>query len=189
MSTARSVDPAPPILDATAGSGLDSTATGFNEHVFYDVTAVARVADAIADRLGSAAPALRAEFTANAAAFTTALAALDTDITALGARYPGTRVIVTEAVPGYLVQTLGFTDITPPTFAAAVEAGAEISVRDLADTSAPVVVPDGDAAVRQRADRWPGGRPTHCHRPRCRGRRRGRVGDAARRRRPLSRPG
>lgn len=134
VSTAESLDPVPPTLDATVASGLDSTVEGFNEHVFYDLDAVAKVADAIAAQLGTADPARAQTFAANAATFTASLTVLKGEVVALGAQFPGTKVVATEPVPGYLIQTLGFTDVTPPSFSAAVEAESEVSVRDLADT-------------------------------------------------------
>lgn len=134
VSTAASLDPVPTTVDASASSGLDTSVEGFNEHVFYDLDAVANVADAIAAKLGAADPARAATFTANAAAFTAALSELKGEVTALGAKFPGTRVVATEPVAGYLIATLGFTDVTPPSFSAAVEAETEVSVRDLADT-------------------------------------------------------
>ncbi|MEO5834355.1 MAG: zinc ABC transporter substrate-binding protein [Nakamurella sp.] len=134
VSTVESLDPVPTVIDATSSSGLDSSVEGFNEHVFYDLTAVAAVADAIAGELGTADPAQAGTFTANAATFTASLRGLEDELRALGARYPDTKVVATEPVPGYLIQTLGFTDVTPPSFSAAVEAQSEVSVKDLADT-------------------------------------------------------
>ncbi len=136
VSTADSLDPVPTMIDATEASGLDTSVEGFNEHVFYDLDAVGTVADAIAARLGEADPAQAATFTANAATFTGELATLEDEVAALGAQHPGTEVVVTEPVPGYLIQTLGFTDVTPPSFSEAVEAESEVSVKDLADTEA-----------------------------------------------------
>lgn len=134
VSTAESLDPAPTVIDATSASGLDSSVEGFNEHVFYDLAAVTAVADAIAGELGTADPAQAGTFTANAATFTASLHGLEDELRTLGARYPDTKVVATEPVPGYLIQTLGFTDVTPPSFSAAIEAGSEVSVQDLADT-------------------------------------------------------
>lgn len=136
VSTVESLDPVPTTIDATAASGLDTSVEGFNEHVFYDLDAVGAVADAIATELGAADPAQAPAFTANAAAFTASLTALKSEAVALGAQYPGTNVVMTEPVPGYLVRTMGFTDVTPPSFSAAVEAESEVSVKDLADTEA-----------------------------------------------------
>ncbi len=136
VSTAESLDPLPEIIDASRDSGLDTSVEGFNEHVFYDLDAVGEVADAIAARLAAADPAQAGTFTDNAATFTAALGELKGEIAALGAKHPGTEVVVTEPVPGYLIETLGFADVTPPSFSEAVEAESEVSVKDLADTEA-----------------------------------------------------
>ena len=134
--TAESLDPVPTMIDASKSSGLDTSVEGFNEHVFYDLDAVGSVAGVIASQLGQADPAQAQTFNANAAAFTASLTELEGEVTALGAQHPGTEVVVTEPVPGYLIQTLGFTDVTPPSFSEAVEAESEVSVKDLADTEA-----------------------------------------------------
>ena len=136
VSTAESLDPVPTMIDASQASGLDTSVDGFNEHVFYDLDAVGTVADAIAEKLAAADPGQAGTFTANAATFSAALGELKGEVTALGAKHPGTKVVVTEPVPGYLIQTLGFTDVTPPSFSEAVEAESEVSVKDLADTEA-----------------------------------------------------
>lgn len=136
VTTAESLDPVPTMIDATEASGLDTSVEGFNEHVFYDLDAVGTVAEAVAAQLGQADPSRAATFTANATTFTGALGELKGEVAALGAKHPGTEVVVTEPVPGYLIETLGFTDVTPPSFSEAVEAESEVSVKDLADTEA-----------------------------------------------------
>ncbi len=40
---------------------------------------------------------------------------------AIGRAHPGARVAVTEPVPGYLIESAGLVDATPPEFAEAVE--------------------------------------------------------------------
>jgi zinc/manganese transport system substrate-binding protein len=54
-------------------------------------------------------------------------------------------VVATEPVPGYLVEALGFTDLTPPSFSEAVDAESEVSVKDLADTE--TLLSSGTAAL------------------------------------------
>jgi zinc/manganese transport system substrate-binding protein len=93
----------------------------FNEHFWYSLPTVQKVATQVATDLGAADPADAAEFTANAEAFNTRLAELITRAEAIGKAQPGARVAVTEPVPGYLVQTAGLTDATPPEFTEAIE--------------------------------------------------------------------
>jgi zinc/manganese transport system substrate-binding protein len=94
---------------------------GFNEHVWYSLATVQAVATRVATDLGTADPAGAAEFTANAEAFNGRVAELLARAQAIGAAQPGTRVAVTEPVPGYLVEAAGLTDATPPEFTEAIE--------------------------------------------------------------------
>lgn len=93
----------------------------FNEHFWYSLPTVQKVATRIATELGAADPADAAEFTDNAEAFNARVADLITRAEAIGKAQPGARVAVTEPVPGYLVETAGLTDATPPEFTEAIE--------------------------------------------------------------------
>ena len=93
----------------------------FNEHFWYSLPTVQKVATQIANDLGAADPAGAAEYTANAQAFNSRVAELISRAEAIGKAQPGTRVAVTEPVPGYLVQTAGLTDVTPHEFTEAIE--------------------------------------------------------------------
>jgi zinc/manganese transport system substrate-binding protein len=93
----------------------------FNEHFWYSLPAMQALATRLAADLGAADPAGAAEFTANAEAFNSRLGELITRAEAIGAARPGTRVAVTEPVPGYLVEAAGLTDATPPEFTEAIE--------------------------------------------------------------------
>jgi zinc/manganese transport system substrate-binding protein len=93
----------------------------FNEHFWYSLPTVQKVATQIATDLGAADPAGAAEFTANAEAFNSRVSELAGRAEAIGKAQPGARVAVTEPVPGYLVQTAGLTDATPPEFTEAIE--------------------------------------------------------------------
>jgi zinc/manganese transport system substrate-binding protein len=121
----------PTVLDVADVSGLvpaeEQHATEgeehgeLNEHFWYSLPTVQKVATQIATDLGAADPADAAEFTANAEAFNARVAELITRAEAIGKAQPGARVAVTEPVPGYLVQTAGLTDATPPEFTEAIE--------------------------------------------------------------------
>ncbi len=93
----------------------------FNEHFWYSLPTVQKVATQIANDLAAADPADAAEYTANAQAFNARVAELISRAEAIGKAQPGTRVAVTEPVPGYLVQTAGLTDVTPHEFTEAIE--------------------------------------------------------------------
>jgi len=126
----------PTVLDVAAVSGLvpaeeqhaegepegeEHEHGGFNEHFWYSLPTVQKVATQIATDLAAADPADAAEFTANAEAFNARVAELITRAEAIGKAQPGARVAVTEPVPGYLVQTAGLTDATPHEFTEAIE--------------------------------------------------------------------
>ena len=110
------------IVDAVATSGLEKQETArdvgesggeFNEHVFYDFGAVARVADAVASALGTADPDHRADYEARATTFRGDLCALTREAAAIGTRHPGLTAVATEPVAGYLLEAIGITDLTP----------------------------------------------------------------------------
>jgi zinc/manganese transport system substrate-binding protein len=115
---------------AFALSGRPSSS---NEHVFYDLPTVTRVADALAVQLGQIQPSHAADFTRNAATFDRSVNTLLVMVKQIGARHPGARVVVTEPVPDYLLQAAGITDTTPPAFERAVESDTDIPVTAIND--------------------------------------------------------
>jgi zinc/manganese transport system substrate-binding protein len=131
----------PTVIDV---SELTGQAAGgeFNEHVWYSLPTVRQLADRIAGDLAAADPAHAAEFTANAQAFAGRVDELQARAQAVGAAHPGARVMVTEPVPGYLIQTAGLVDVTPPEFSEAVE--------EDTDPSAAVVQQTLDALATQQ---------------------------------------
>lgn len=123
-----------PLLDAVQISGLrGATPSGsadheFNEHVFYSLDAVSKVAARIATELGKADAAHAAAFTANAQAFETKL----TGLKQRAAGVAGGRqlsVFATEPVTGYLVQAMGMSDVTPEEYVAQSETEAGPSAK------------------------------------------------------------
>jgi zinc/manganese transport system substrate-binding protein len=82
----------------------------FNEHLWYSLPTVQKVATQIAADLAAADPADAAEYTANAEAFNARVAELISRAEAVG-----------KAQPGTLVQTAGLTDATPHEFTEAIE--------------------------------------------------------------------
>jgi zinc/manganese transport system substrate-binding protein len=108
----------------------------FNEHFWYSLPTVQKVATQIATDLAAADPADAAEFTANAEAFNARVAELITRAEAIGKAQPGARVAVTEPVPGYLVQTAGLTDATPHEFTEAIEEDTDPPAAALQETLA-----------------------------------------------------
>ncbi|MFJ9781547.1 metal ABC transporter solute-binding protein, Zn/Mn family [Amycolatopsis sp. NPDC101161] len=108
--------------DAKKLVAYDIAATGDeNEHVWYDLPGVDKVADQVAAQLGELQPASKQAFTDNAAAFKAKVDALEKRLGELGASHPGAKVVVTEPVAHYLLQSAKLTDATPKAFSDAVE--------------------------------------------------------------------
>lgn len=107
-----------------------------NQHVFYDLPTVEKVASEIAKRLGAVAPDKREMFTTNAAKFTDGLNRLEREAGRIGERHPGTGALATEPVAGYLLDAAGLRDATPRQFAEAVEQDIDVPAQALADTKA-----------------------------------------------------
>ena len=111
-----------PVVVEVAGLVTEEPDRGeLNEHFWYSLPTVQALAERLAQDLGAADAANAATYTANAAAFNAAVGGLTEQARAAGAAVPGGRVAVTEPVPGYLIETTGLTDATPPEFSEAVE--------------------------------------------------------------------
>lgn len=126
----------PAVIDVAALSGLDVAGTAFNEHVWYSLPTVRKLAEKLAADLTAADPARASTFAANAAAFGKRIDALTAKLNAIKARYAGRKVAITEPVPLYLVQAAGLVDVTPEAFSKAVEQGTDPTAATLAATLA-----------------------------------------------------
>lgn len=125
----RLVDAAPAkptVLDVVDLSGLQAGGgPEFNEHVWYSLPTVGKLADRLAADLGAADPPGAAAYTANAAAFKGRVDGLTGRVAAIKAAHAGAEVAITEPVPLYLVQAAGLTNATPEEFSEAVEEGTD----------------------------------------------------------------
>jgi zinc/manganese transport system substrate-binding protein len=92
-----------------------------NEHVWYDLPSVKKVADKIAEELGGIAPDKKDTFTSNARSFDGQVDGLITKAQQIGKEKPGAKVVFTEPVPEYLLETAGLQNATPDGFSEAVE--------------------------------------------------------------------
>jgi zinc/manganese transport system substrate-binding protein len=99
---------------------------GLNEHVWYSLAAMGRLADALAARLGELEPGSANTFTANAGAFKSELDGLAGKLSALKAGAAGDLVAVTEPVPLYLLADAGLENATPEGYTAAIEEGSDV---------------------------------------------------------------
>ena len=100
--------------------------TGLNEHVWYSLPAMSRLADAVADKLGTLEPGSAQTFRTNAAAFKDSLGGLETKLAAIKSSAGHAPVAVTEPVPLYLLEDAGLENETPAEYTAAIEEDADV---------------------------------------------------------------
>ncbi|BBE23269.1 metal ABC transporter substrate-binding protein [Arthrobacter sp. MN05-02] len=115
--------------DEGGHAGEEGHAHGsFNEHVWYHLPTMAKLADAIADELGTLDEANADAYRERADAFTTELQSVQDRLAALAAEGPGGVVAVTEPVPAYLLEAAGLEDGTPEKFGEAIEEETDVPV-------------------------------------------------------------
>lgn len=122
------------VLNVVDLSGKKAEGDGeLNEHVWYDLPTVTKLADTLADALGKADPDNASTFTANAKKFDDAVSALEARTASLKTQHGGEGVAVTEPVPLYLLEAMGLENETPEAFSEAVEEGNDVSPAVLQD--------------------------------------------------------
>lgn len=125
--------------DAKKLVAYDIGATGDeNEHVWYSFETVEKVADQVAADFGQLRPAATQTFTANATAFKAEVDALRTRTEQAGTAHPGAKVLATEPVAHYLLETAKVTDATPHDFSEAIEQETDVPAAALAEVNAMV---------------------------------------------------
>ncbi len=102
LSAAKSSDRKTIVVAELAGKK-----TGDNPHIWYDVGTMLTFAKTLADDLGSADPAHRADYQQRLAQFQKSLAPIEAKIVELRSRLAGTEVTATEPVFGYMIEALG----------------------------------------------------------------------------------
>jgi zinc/manganese transport system substrate-binding protein len=125
----------PSVIDVSQLSGLDNGAD-FNEHVFYSLATVAKLADTLSAELSKADPANAGDYQAGATAFKTKLDGLNGKLAAIRTAHPGARIAVTEPVPLYITEQAGLVNATPEAFSHAIEEGNDPPVAVLQQTVA-----------------------------------------------------
>ena len=111
------------VITAVDEAGRDVSA---NEHVWYDYATVAAVATRIAEALAAVDPARTDAYDANRDLFLDGIEKLELRIADLTPRAEGAGVVITEPVPLYLLDALGFANLTPPEFSEAIEEDSDI---------------------------------------------------------------
>ncbi|MCB5293087.1 metal ABC transporter solute-binding protein, Zn/Mn family [Arthrobacter sp. SO3] len=99
---------------------------GFNEHVWYSLPAMGRLADAVAAKLSELEPSSAGNFRSNAAAFKDSLGGLEAKLAGIRASAGGASVAVTEPVPLYLLDAAGLKNQTPDGYTAAIEEDTDV---------------------------------------------------------------
>jgi zinc/manganese transport system substrate-binding protein len=112
--------------ESPAGDGDAHDHGELNEHVWYNLPAMGRLADGLAAKLGELEPASAATFESNAAAFKSGLEELAGKLEGLKAGAAGAQVAVTEPVPVYLLEAAGLENATPEDYTAAIEDGSDV---------------------------------------------------------------
>jgi zinc/manganese transport system substrate-binding protein len=116
----------PAALDAVRLSGRRAGAQDFNEHVWFDLPTVRRVADAVNTALIRADPRHRADYEADRTAFHGKLDDLQAQESRIRNAAAGRGVAITEPVPLYLAAACGLVDRTPRGFGSAIEDGRDV---------------------------------------------------------------
>ncbi len=119
---------------ATDEAGHSHGEGSFNEHVWYSLPAMSRLADAIAAKLGELEPAAAPTFLANAESFKDALGPLEERLAGLRPADAHVPVAMTEPVPLYLLEAAGLENETPAEYLAAIEEDADVPPAVLKET-------------------------------------------------------
>jgi zinc/manganese transport system substrate-binding protein len=107
-------------------AGHDHQHGEFNEHAWYSLDAMGKLADSLAVKLGELEPGSAARFTANAATFKAGVDGLNAKLAGLKAKAAGSPVAATEPVPLYLLEAAGLENRTPEDYTAAIEEGSDV---------------------------------------------------------------
>jgi zinc/manganese transport system substrate-binding protein len=133
------------VINAVEVSELDADAEGFNEHVWYDLSTVIAVGTELAGALGEVDDDRATEYAATAAEFANEVQTVLASAVEARASIAGSSAIVTEPVPGYLLDRIEVTDITPPEFSEAIEEDTDVPPALL--QSVLNLIGDGSAAI------------------------------------------
>lgn len=105
-----------------------------NEHVWYSLAGMRRVATAVTEKLATIDPGHADAYERRAAELTDTLKSLSARVDAIRHEHGGEAVAVTEPVPHYLLKDAGLVNKTPAAFTEAVEEGTDVPVMVLLET-------------------------------------------------------
>lgn len=100
-----------------------------NPHLWYDVTALPRIAAAIEQQLVALDPNGQDAYEKGLGGFIKSLAPLQAAVASIAAKYRGAPVAYTEPVPEYLLRAAGLRNLAPSSFTRPIEQGTEPSAR------------------------------------------------------------
>lgn len=133
----RASGASPRTINVVTLSGHRPSADGeLNEHVWYDLASVDKLARALRTELSALDPAGATTFDRNTDEFVAAVAKLQGTEAQLRRAHAGEGVAVTEPVPLYMTQACGLVNRTPAAFSEAIENGDDVPVRTLQQTLA-----------------------------------------------------
>lgn len=127
----------------------------FNEHIWYDPTAMGKLGDAVAQKLGDIDHEHAHSYDANAQEFSQSMDQLyhRAQDAALSGDY-----VATEPVAGYLLEIAGLHDLTPTAFTVAIEDGTDAAplvydeVRTVVEDDAALLVYNEQTSTGQSQD-------------------------------------
>ena len=102
-----------------------------NEHVWYDFHVVEDFATRLAEQLGTLDPDGATEYAENLVEFLGEMERLQDDVARAGQNYQGYSLLSSEPVADYLLDALGFENITPSDFSQAIEEERDLSPKVL----------------------------------------------------------
>ncbi len=141
----------PIAVAVTALSGFDTDAPDFNEHAWYDLPTMKKLADHLAGALGTADQPNATRYLDNAKKFDAQVDGLIAKVNAIKAKHAGGRVAITEPVPGYLLAAAGLVVATPPAFSQAIEEGTDPPAAVVTANLATFTGPDKVKALVENA--------------------------------------
>ncbi|MHA7305398.1 metal ABC transporter solute-binding protein, Zn/Mn family [Arthrobacter sp. TMN-49] len=112
------------IVNVSELSGLEM-GPEFNEHLWYSLPVMSKLADDLATRFAAAKPEKASAFTTRATEYKAKLQDLEARLAQLKKSHNGTAVAITEPAPLYLLEQAGLVNKTPEKFSEAVENGAD----------------------------------------------------------------
>lgn len=106
----------------TAAQILNAS-TGANQHLWYDISGVRKVAAGITYTYITIDPSHKNDYVHNLATFNQSLQGIENTIAIIRQKYARSPVAYTEPVPGYLLTAAGLSVKTPSSFAKSIEDG------------------------------------------------------------------